>query len=43
MSTLTRWEPLRELDDLQNRLATLFGRTSVRKNGDKKEAMTVAE
>lgn len=43
MSTLTRWEPLRELDDLQNRLATLFGRTSVRKNGDKKEALTVAE
>lgn len=43
MNTLTRWEPLKEFDELQNRLATLLGRTPVRKNGDKKEAMTVAE
>lgn len=43
MSTLTRWEPLKELDELQNRLATLFGRQPIRKNDEKKEALTVAE
>ena len=43
MSTITRWDPFRELDDLQNRLSTMFGRAPVKKEGDKREALTVAE
>ena len=33
--TLTRWEPLREMEEFQNRLSTLFGRPSRRGNGRK--------
>jgi len=43
MDAITRWDPFKELDDLQNRLATLFGRAPVRKDVGKQEAMTVAE
>ncbi len=50
MNTLTRWSPLtsrwdpfRELEELQNRLATAFGRAPIRKDGEKDEAMTMAE
>lgn len=43
MNTLTRWDPFRELDDLQSRLTTLFGRAPIRKEGGKEEAMTVAD
>jgi HSP20 family protein len=43
MAAITRWDPFRELDDLQSRLSTLFGRVPVRKNGESKEALTVAE
>jgi len=43
MNTMTRWDPMPELDELQSRLSTLFGRAPLRKNGDKDEAMTVAE
>ncbi len=43
MNALTTWDPFRELDELQNRLATIFGRAPVRKNGEKDEAMKVAE
>jgi HSP20 family protein len=42
MNTLTRWEPLREMEDLQNRLTTLFGRTPMRR-GDGKESITLPE
>ncbi len=42
MNALTRWDPFKELDELQNRLAMVFGRAPVRKDG-KEEAMTVAE
>ena len=51
MTNLTRWEPLRglgrwdpfrELEELENRLSTLFGRTAVR-DGGKEEIMTHAE
>jgi len=49
MNALTRWEPFRtrwdpfnELEEMEKRLATLFGRAPLRKNGDK-EVMTVAE
>jgi HSP20 family protein len=41
-STLTRWEPLRELEDLQNRLSSIFGRASVRR-GDSREEITLAD
>ena len=43
MGTVTRWDPFRELDDLQDRLSTIFGRAPVKKEGDKREALTVAE
>jgi len=43
MSALTRWDPFKELDELQNRLSTLFGRAPVRRQEGGKEAMTVAE
>src|SRR5437867_757258 len=43
MNTITRWDPFRELDELQSRLSTLFGRAALRKNGAKDEAVAVAE
>ena len=43
MNAITRWDPFRELDELQNRLSTLFGRAPIRKNGSKDEALAVAE
>ena len=43
MNAVTRWDPFKELEDMQSRLNTLFGRAPVRKNGDKEEALTVAE
>jgi HSP20 family protein len=42
-NALAKWHPLQELDQLQTRLSTLFGRSALRNNGDKDEAMTVAE
>ena len=42
MNPITRWDPFKELEDLQNRLATVFGRAPVRKEADK-EAMTRAD
>jgi HSP20 family protein len=43
MNAITRWDPFRELDELQTRLSTLLGRAPVRKDGSKDETMTVAE
>ena len=43
MNAITRWDPFRELDELQNRLSTLFGRAPIRINGSKDEALAVAE
>lgn len=43
MNTITRWDPFKELEDLQTRLSTMFGRSPVRKEGGKEEAMTIAE
>ena len=43
MSSITRWDPFRELDELQTRLSTMFGRAPVKKDGGKQEALTVAE
>ena len=49
MSALTRWEPLtrwspwKELEDMEKRLSTLFGRAPVATDGEKKEAIFVAQ
>jgi HSP20 family protein len=43
MNAVTRWDPFKELNELESRLATVFGRAPVRKSGEKDEAMTVAE
>ncbi|MGA7392116.1 MAG: Hsp20/alpha crystallin family protein [Terrimicrobiaceae bacterium] len=41
MNALTKWNPFRELEDIQSRLSSLFGRTPLRGFGE--EAMTVSE
>jgi len=49
MSALTRWEPLsrwnpmKELEEMEKRLSTIFGKTPSAMSGEKKEAITVAE
>ncbi len=46
METITRWEPLREMEDFQNRLSnlsTLFGRPHRRTNGHGREDITLAD
>ncbi len=43
MNALTRWDPFKELEELQGRLSTLFGRAPVRRQDGGKEHMTVAE
>ena len=43
MNTLTRWDPFKEMEETQNRLARFFGLTPARlPNGDK-ESMTITE
>jgi HSP20 family protein len=43
-TTLTRWEPFREMEDFQNRLSTLFGRMPIRRpNGHGREEITLAD
>src|SRR5437667_9727068 len=39
--TLTRWEPLQDMEEFQNRLSTLFGRPFRRTNG--REEITLPE
>ncbi len=49
MSGLTRWDPSarwnpwKELEEMEKRLSTIFGRASVTTGGEKKEAIAVAE
>ena len=43
MNALTRWDPFKEMNELQNRLSTFFGRTPVRGQNGQQENMTVAE
>jgi HSP20 family protein len=44
MQTITRWEPIREMEDFQNRLSTLFGRAPLRRtNGHGREEITLAD
>src|SRR5467141_5133563 len=42
MNTLTRWEPLREMEDMQNRLSSFFTRAPMRR-GNGKESITLPE
>jgi len=42
MNALTRWDPFKEMDDLQHRLGRIFGLSTLR-HGDGRENMTVAE
>ncbi len=39
----TRWNPFKELEEMEKRLSSYFGRTSVPSRGDKQEAIIVAE
>jgi HSP20 family protein len=41
MNALTKWNPFRELEEIQNRLGSMFGRTPLRALGEEK--MTVSE
>lgn len=43
MNALVRWDPFKELEEMEKRFATLFGRAPIRKDGDKQESLTVAE
>ena len=44
MNALTRWDPFKEMDDLQKRLNSIFGLAPGRPaNGSKEETMTVAQ
>ena len=40
MTTLAKWSPFRELETLQNRMSTLFGRTPWRTNGEETNSLT---
>ncbi|NKB81347.1 MAG: Hsp20 family protein [Nitrospirales bacterium] len=43
MNSLTRGDPFHELDDLRNRLSTLFGRAPIKNSEESREAMRVAQ
>src|SRR5882672_7835155 len=43
MNALTRWDPFKEMNELQNRLSKFFGRTPLRGQNGEQENMTVAE
>ncbi len=43
MNALTRWDPFKEMDELQNRVAKFFGVTPTRATTGGQELMTVAE
>jgi HSP20 family protein len=43
MNAMTRWDPVKEMEELHNRLSNLFGRTPARLGEGKEESITVAE
>jgi HSP20 family protein len=43
MNGLTRWDPFRELEDMQQRLSSVLGRRQQHGQGGAKESITVAE
>lgn len=40
---LARWSPLKELEEMEKRLSSVFGRVPKRAEGEKEEAMSVAD
>jgi len=38
-----RWDPFKELEDLSNRLSSVFGRSPLRLEGDREENLTLTE
>lgn len=40
---LSRWNPWKEMEQMQNRLASLWGMDPLRGNGGKEETLTIAE
>ena len=40
---MTKWNPFREMEDLQNRLFSMFNLAPARKNATEEETMTVSE
>ena len=43
MKTLTKWDPFKKIEDIQNHLTTWFGRTPMRLSKDNEEAITTTE
>ena len=43
MNAITHWDPVKEMEELHNRLSNLFGRTPARLGEGKEESITVAE
>ena len=43
MTALTRWDPFKEMEDLQNRLSGVFGRAPQRRGNGEEESITVLE
>lgn len=43
MSAVEKWNPFREMEDLHNRLSSLWGLAPVRRGDNRDEAMTVAD
>lgn len=43
MSNLAKWDPMRELDEFHNRLASFFGRTNGLRPSGKDEALSLPE
>jgi HSP20 family protein len=43
MNTLTRWDPFKEMEETQNRLARFFGLTPPRPGNGGQETMTITE
>ncbi len=43
MNALSRWDPFKELEELHNRLASIFGHAPVRHQPAREESITVAE
>jgi len=43
MNALTKWDPMKELDDFSNRLSTFFGKGSLHKNGEENNWFTQAQ
>jgi HSP20 family protein len=43
MNALTRWDPFKEMQEMQHRLSNLFGRTPMRRGDAEEESITATE